>query len=85
MLFETLLHYATAMLTAQIWQYKKAAFRLIPSQQEALPAFWRQNRLLQPPRDYALQMGRLIDWATVLQFGLQFWINKKGEMIWRVR
>ncbi|MEO6038756.1 MAG: CHAT domain-containing protein, partial [Saprospiraceae bacterium] len=61
-LFETLLHHVVSMLTAQLWQHKNEAFRQAPTD-AAIIDFWRQNRLLQSPQDYAAQIGRLLDWT----------------------
>lgn len=61
-LFETLLHHTVAMLTAQLWQHKTEAFGQQMPGREKLADFWRQNRLLRSPREYAAQVEGLLNW-----------------------
>lgn len=71
-LFETLLHHVVSLLTVQLWQHKTATFRQQPPARTALLDFWRQNRLLQPPQEYAAQIARLLDWTASAQIAPPF-------------
>ena len=63
-LFETLLHYTTSVLIAQIWQHKKTMLQNKPADFIEMLSFWQQNRLQQSPQDFQHQIARLIDWLT---------------------
>ncbi|MFN0217002.1 MAG: CHAT domain-containing protein [Saprospiraceae bacterium] len=71
-LFETLLHHVVSILSAQLWQHKVEVFQHPPPEKMAILDFWRQNRLLQPPQDYALQIDRMLAWANAAKVTLPF-------------
>ena len=71
-LFETILHYASAILIAYIWQYKEKLLAKKPQDFSELIFFWQKNRLQHSPNDYKAHINQLMTWVKNAEIDLPF-------------